>query len=242
MSYTHRMTKAGDAKRSSVLADATNLASAEGLTGLSFGLLSERTHVSKSTLQTLFGTKEDLQLAIVSAAVDVFTEAVLYPAESARIGLPRLRTLMMNWLDYLCAFDGGCIFISAASELDGRPGPVREALVRAILAYDKVMTQNIELAVRLGELPPDTDSAQLTFELRALVTQANQDIQLLSSPHALPSARAAVDRLLPDVAVHEPAASRQVGRQPRRTGTATSGATEAVSSKAAGSGRRVRSQ
>ncbi|RIT42427.1 TetR/AcrR family transcriptional regulator [Mycobacteroides abscessus] len=194
------MTKAGDAKRSSLLADATNMASVEGLTGLSFGLFSERTRVSKSTLQTLFGSKEDLQLAILNKAVDVFTEVVMQPAESTRLGLPRLRMLMTNWLDYLGAFDGGCIFISAASELDGRPGPVRDALVRAIQAYNRVMAQNIELAVRLGELPSDTDVAQLTFELRAIVTQANQDVQLLCSPHALPYARAAIDRLLPTVA------------------------------------------
>jgi AcrR family transcriptional regulator len=193
------VTRVGDAKRSSILDRATNLASVEGLTGLSFGHLAERTQVSKSTLQTLFGSKENLQLAILNRAVAVFIEMVLHPAEATPHGLPRLRALMANWLDYLGAFDGGCIFVSASSELDDRPGPVRDALVRAVSAFDGILAQNVELAIRLGELPPDTVADQLTFELRAIVRQANHDVQLLSSPHALSFAHAAIDRLLPAI-------------------------------------------
>lgn len=190
------MTKLGDARRTSVLDQATHVASVEGLAGLSFGRLAEHTLVPKSALQTLFGTKQELQLAIIKAAVDVFVRTVFLPAEQHPEGLPRLRALMSGWVDYLQEFEGGCIFTSGASELDGHPGPVRDALADAVNAGEALITRDIKLATRLGELPPDTDADQLTFELHAMILQANHNLQLLQRPDALGRARIAIERLL----------------------------------------------
>lgn len=192
------MTKLGDARRTTVLDQATHVASVEGLTGLSFGRLAEQTLVPKSALQTLFGTKQELQLAIIKTAVDVFLRAVLVPAERHPEGLPRLRALMSAWVDYLQEFEGGCIFASGASELDGHPGPVRDALADAVYAGEVLITRDINLAIRLGELPPDTDAEQLTFELHAMILQANHNRQLLARSDALQRARVAIEcRLAP---------------------------------------------
>ncbi|OHV04562.1 TetR/AcrR family transcriptional regulator [Mycobacterium talmoniae] len=190
------MTKSGDARRTSVLDRATHVASVEGIAGLSFGRLADQTQVPKSALQTLFGTKQDLQLEIIKAAVDVFVRTVLLPAESQPEGLPRLRALMSAWVDYLEEFEGGCIFASGASELDGHPGPVRDALADAVSAGEALVTRDVKLAIRLGELPPDTDAEQLTFELHAMILQANHDRQLLHRDGALQRARIAIEHRL----------------------------------------------
>lgn len=193
------MTKSGDARRTSVLGQATHVASVEGLTGLSFGRLADKTQIPKSALQTLFGTKQELQLEIVKAAVEVFVRTVLGPAESVPEGLPRLRVLMAAWVDYLQEFEGGCIFASGASELDGHSGPVRDALADAVSAGELLITRDINLAIRLGELPADTDAEQLTFELHAMILQANHDRQLLRRDGALERARIAIERRLAPV-------------------------------------------
>jgi len=191
-----RVTRTGDARRTAILDRAMHVASVEGIEGLSLGRLAEALGTSKSGIQTLFGTKQELQLSIVAAASQVFERDVLLPAERRPAGLPRLRALMSAWIDYLETFEGGCVFVAAASELDGRPGPVRDAVAGAVARADALVRRDIDLARRLGELPPDTDVDQLVFELHAMVLQANHDRQLLARTEALTRARTAVDRLL----------------------------------------------
>ncbi len=173
-----------------------HVASVEGIEGLTLGRLAEVLRISKSGIQTLFGTKQELQLSIVAAASRVFERDVLSPAEQQPAGLPRLRALMSLWIDYLETFEGGCLFVAAASELDGRSGPVRDAVAEAVTRADALLRRDVDLALRLGELPSDTDVEQLVFELHAMVLQANHDRQLLGRKDALTRARNAVDRLL----------------------------------------------
>lgn len=192
------MTRTGDARRMAIVDRAMHVASVEGLEGLTLGRLADVLHTSKSGIQTLFGTKQDLQLAIVAAAAEVFERDVLQPAGQQPAGLTRLRALLSLWIDYLETFAGGCLFVAAASELDGRPGPVRDAVAAAVVRADALLQRDIDLALRLRELPPDTDAGQLVFELHAMVLQANHDRQLLGRGDAPARARNAVSRLLGD--------------------------------------------
>ncbi|MFI9503761.1 TetR/AcrR family transcriptional regulator [Nocardia sp. NPDC052566] len=190
------MTRTGDTRRAAIVDRAVHVASMEGLEGLTLGRLAEALNTSKSGIQSLFGTKQELQLSIVAAASQVFERDVLLPAEQQPAGLPRLRALMSLWIDYLETFEGGCLFVAAASELDGRSGPVRDAVTVAVGRADALLHRDVELARRLHELPPDTDVEQLVFELHAMVLQANHDRQLLGRTDALTRARNAVNRLL----------------------------------------------
>jgi AcrR family transcriptional regulator len=190
------MTRTGDARRDAIVDRAMHIASVDGLEGLTLGRLAEALRTSKGGIQTLFGTKQDLQLSIVAAASRVFARDVSLPAEREPAGLARLRALMSLWIDYLETFEGGCFFVAAASELDGRSGPVRDAVAEAVARADALLQRDIELAVRLRELPSDTDVEQLVFELHAMVLQANHDRQLLARKDALARARTAVNRLL----------------------------------------------
>ncbi|WP_371649302.1 MULTISPECIES: hypothetical protein [unclassified Streptomyces] len=65
-----------------------DVASLEGLEGLSIGRLATDLRLSKSGVQTLFKTKENLQLAVAEAAREAFTEAVIRPAGTAPPGPP----------------------------------------------------------------------------------------------------------------------------------------------------------
>ncbi len=190
------MTKPGDDRRTAVLQTAVHVASVEGLEGLTLGRLAGATGMGKSALQALFGTKERLQLAIVAYAVEVFHSDVLSASADAPDGVDRLRALMSSWIDYLVTFDGGCLFVASASELDGRPGPARDAIVEAVVTGERLLLHQARLARRLGELPGSLDPEQVVFELHAVLLKANHDRQLLGRDEAFDRARAAVERIL----------------------------------------------
>src|SRR6476661_4051000 len=118
----------GERSRTAILREAARLATVEGLDGLSLSRLADAVGMSKSGLFAHFGSKEELQLATVEAASAIFDELVIDPAEEAAPGLPRLRAYIDGFLEHveLSVFPGGCFFVSAMSELDTRPGPVRD--------------------------------------------------------------------------------------------------------------------
>jgi AcrR family transcriptional regulator len=181
------------------------LASVEGLEGVSIGRLAEETGMSKSGLAGLFGNKTELQLATVHAAARVFTDRVFRPTRGEH-GLPRLRRLLDAWVDYLDSFPGGCFFIAAAAEFDGRPGPVKEAIKALIRAGLEALRDEIRIAQKCGELRSDIDDRQLAWELHGFVLEANLAQQLFADRSAYARARRAIrDRLERAEARHAPA-------------------------------------
>lgn len=186
------MTKAGDERRAAVVEQAIDVASVDGFDGLTFGSLATATGVGKPALQTLFGTKETLQLAVLEAATRVWQDRVLRRSGSQPDGLPQLRALVNAWIDYLPTFRGGCPFIAGAGELDGHPGSVRDALADAVRRGEDLVRRQTALAIRLGELAAGTDPDQVAYELHAVLLKANHDLQLFGDPSALDRARSAV--------------------------------------------------
>ncbi|CCB74216.1 MULTISPECIES: TetR/AcrR family transcriptional regulator [Streptomycetaceae] len=177
------------------------VASVEGLEGLTIGRLAADLGMSKSGVLGHFGTKETLQLAALERASAIFTRAVWDPAAEATPGLTRLRAVCEGWIRYLererAAFPGGCLFTTAVVEFDGRDdGPVRDAVARLFRTWRRRLIVDLRIAVRAGELPPDTDPRQLAFELIGLYMGLNQAIQLLRDPQAPTRTRKALTRLL----------------------------------------------
>src|SRR3989440_5910283 len=118
----------GERSRAAILREAARLATVEGLDGLSLAHLADAVGMSKSGLFAHFGSKEELQLATVEAASSIFEEEVIEPARETPTGVPRLRAYIKRFLDHVeeGVFPGGCFFVSAVSELDTHPGPVRD--------------------------------------------------------------------------------------------------------------------
>ncbi len=183
----------GERRRQAILAVAVDLASTQGLEGLSVGLLATRLRMSKSGLFAHFGSMEGLQLAVLEAARGVFVEKVVRPALAAPRGLPRLWALVDRWLDYVQrkVFRGGCFFASASLEFDGRPGPVRDRIAAIMREATDTLHVAVEKAVAEGHLARATRADQLAFELHALAMEANWSFQLFGDPSALALARSA---------------------------------------------------
>lgn len=166
--------------RTAALAAAVRRASVEGLEGLTIGRLAEELSMSKSGLFGLFGSKEELQVATFEHAVERFTRDVWLPVARRQPGLPRLLALLDRWLAYhrRRALPGGCLVTTATIEFDARPGPLRDAVVRARQLMHSLLENDIRTAVEAGELPADTDAADLAFSLYAIASAASQAIQL----------------------------------------------------------------
>ena len=166
--------------RAEVLDVAVRRASIEGLEGLTIGRLAGELSMSKSGLFGLFGSKEELQVAAFEKAVDHFTREVWRPVAGRRPGLPRLLALVDRWLAYhrRRALPGGCFVTTATIEFDARPGPLRDAVARARRQMHAALEADIRIAVESGDLPADTDPADLAFTLYALASAASQAIQL----------------------------------------------------------------
>ncbi|WP_405885052.1 TetR/AcrR family transcriptional regulator [Streptomyces sp. NBC_01136] len=184
--------------RGRIIESALTLASAEGLEGLTIGRLATDLGMSKAGVIGHFGTKEALQLAVLDAAVERFRLRVPARAVGARPGTERLTRAFDEWIDYMAEGEGhgGCFLTSVASEFDGRPGPVRDAVLAALTSWSAYVAAELNTAVAARELPPRTDLDQLAFELNGVALAAHQSIQLHRDPLAPTRARRAIARLL----------------------------------------------
>jgi AcrR family transcriptional regulator len=184
----------GDRTRQAILEVAVDVASAEGLEGLTIGRLASELSMSKSGLFAHFGSKEEMQLATVEAARDIFIREVIRPSFEAEKGLPRLWKLCDVWLAYVRTevFRGGCFFAAAAAEFDGRPGLVRDRIAGIMKEWLATLRGSINEAREAGQLNADADPAQLAFELNALEMGANWAFQLYGDRQAFSRARDAI--------------------------------------------------
>src|SRR4051795_9979224 len=83
----------GARSHQAILHAAAQLATVEGLDGLSIGRLAEHIGMSKSGLFAHFGSKEELQLATVEKAQEVYDAEVIAPALAEPDGVQRLEAL-----------------------------------------------------------------------------------------------------------------------------------------------------
>jgi len=184
--------------RRDILAKAVDLASVEGLDGLTVGRLADAISMSKSGLFAHFGSKEDLQLAVVDAAREIFVREVLLGAPEGPAGLGRLAHLSAAWLGYVekGLFRGGCFFAAVSSEVDDRPGRVRDKVVDLTRSWIDLLEAEAAEAQAVGELTGEPDPAQLAFEIHAFVQEANWSFQLHGDGAAFGRAARAIDRAL----------------------------------------------
>ncbi|NJD35089.1 MAG: TetR/AcrR family transcriptional regulator [Betaproteobacteria bacterium] len=190
----------GEQTRQAILDEAFSLASCVGVGGLSIGMLAERTRMSKSGLFAHFGSKEELQLAVLRESQMRFAEVVLRPALRQPRGLARLRAVIVNWLDWTRAVNlpGGCVINAAAAEFDDQPGPLREEVKNALLALRRSLGELVARAIESGELRPDTDIEQFVFELNGIYQATQQNRRLFNDQDADRRALLAFDRLVRD--------------------------------------------
>lgn len=213
----------GHATRAAIVEAALALARRDGLEGLTIGVLAEQMRMSKSGVFAHFGSREELQLAVIDEYAARFIDQVLRPAVRRPRGLPRLRAMLQNWLALLAReLEQGCLMIGGASEYDDRPGPLRDAMVRIIEGWRLELVRAIEQAKEEGHFKRDVDAGQLVFEIYGLMLVLHQEARLLHSPDSVKRASTALARLLDAARARRATAPSPARRAQHRAATAQS--------------------
>ena len=180
--------------RQEILRVAMDIASAEGLEGLSIGRLASELKMSKTGIFAHFGSKVQLQLATVDAAKQVFLQQIVQPALKHSRGKARLEAMLENWIGYVerIVFRGGCFFAAASAEFDSRPGAVRDEIANLTKAWLVALQDEIAFARSSGEIRTSVDPVQLAFEVHAYVQEANWAFKLFNDKSAFARARRAI--------------------------------------------------
>jgi AcrR family transcriptional regulator len=190
----------GQRSRNAILDAAARLATVEGLDGLSIGHLADHIGMSKSGLYAHFASKQDLQLATIDTALDIFQREVIDPAVKVADPRAQLEALCDYFLDHLerRVFPGGCFFVAVAAEFDTHPGAVKERIAAIQNAWLQRFESLIVQSQGNGEIRADEDAKQLCFELDAYLLMANMSFVLHNDARALERAstafRARLDR------------------------------------------------
>lgn len=154
--------------------------------------------MSKSGLYAHFGSKEELQLATINAAQELFDADVINPALHAGAGLARVQALCERFLSHIerGVFPGGYFFASVAAELDTRPGPARERIAAVQSSWANLIASGLREAQDQRQRDPDASIEQLTFEINELLAHANTVFMLQGDHTAFDLARRPIhDRL-----------------------------------------------
>jgi len=186
----------GERSRNAILREAGQLATVEGISGISISRLAGAVGMSKSGLFAHFVYKEELQVATIEMARGVFTKQVIEPALALPTGLERLRQLGENFLRYVEGglYPGGCIFASVAAEMAMRPGPVRDGAVAVLDEFSRQVATAIRDAQAEGAIDPAEDAAQLAFELAGYLSLANTQFAFRQEAAPINRARRALER------------------------------------------------
>jgi len=192
----HPTSSKGAATRELIIDRAYGIAARAGLEGLSIGDLAQAVGMSKSGVFAHFGSREDLQLAVLDEGGRRFGEFVLMPALRKPRGLVRLRAIVERWFDWVRENQHGCLVMSAISEYDSRPGPLHDAVVERVQRWRNDTTRATQMAIDSGELRADTDPRQVAFEIFGIALALHHDTRLFDAAVARAQAEHAFDRLI----------------------------------------------
>ena len=194
----------GQQSREAILLAAARLATLRGLDGLSIGDLAAEVGMSKSGLYAHFKSKEELELATIETAAQIFREDVLSPALAGSPGVRRLLALVDAFLSHLQrrVFPGGCFFAAVAAELDTRPGRARDRVAEIQRDWLALLEQCFVDAQTNAEIASPTDVGQAVFETQAMLLAANFLFVMSADPSRLKQARQGIEHVLTRLSSH----------------------------------------
>lgn len=183
----------GQTRRNRILDQAIKTASEQGLEALTIGQMAAKLGMSKSGLFAHFGSKENLQLASIERAQEIFEDAVLAGVEEGIQGIALLWSLCDLWLKHLehRAFPTGYFFTGAFMEYGERRGPLSRSLRTVIQTWLKSLKRSVQQAQDLKELRTESTAGEIAFELDALLVGVYR-ARLAGSGDAYRTARGAI--------------------------------------------------
>lgn len=165
----------GERTREKIVVKAMHWAACEGLGTLSIGKLARKMGISKSGLFLHFGSKENLETAVVKQAGDLFFQHVLQPPEEDRLkGIDRLWTLCDLWLKFVegRVLPGNYFFNGALFHCAEQDGTIAQRIREIVWQWLKALRQAIEQGQWMGELVDSVDPKQTALELNGLLLNA----------------------------------------------------------------------
>lgn len=192
-----KLMRKGEATRMAILESALESASKNGLEGLTIGALAEQMSMSKSGVFAHFGSREDLQIAVIKLYHHRFEQEIFYPSLKEARGLPRLVSMFSLWIERVSKEVAlGCIYISGAIEYDDRDGVIRDELVNMVSTWQNALMRAAEQAIELKHLQADTDPKQLIYEMHGIILSLHHDVRFLRKTDSLQRAKTAFERMI----------------------------------------------
>lgn len=177
----------GAETRRLILDEAMKIASVHGIQGITIGDLAKKVGMSKSGLFAHFENKDNLQLEILKLASEMFVNKVLLPAFEAPKGVPRIKAIFENWIEYLnddSTLPGGSVFISASFELDDRPGLLKDFVHKSqndlILSIEKA----VQIAIDCNHFKTSTNKSEFAWKFYSYVLGYHHFQRMLHNPKA----------------------------------------------------------
>jgi len=188
----------GVESRHAILDAAARLATTHGLDGLSIGELASHIGMSKSGLYAHFKSKEELELATIDAAAEIFENDVIRKIPESLRGIARVTALSEAFFEHLArrVYPGGCFFATVAAQLAPRPGRARDRVMQLQGAWVAQFTAALRQARDDGELPPEADLEQLVFEITAMMFRSNFSWIVTEDKRVLNLARVGIQNIL----------------------------------------------
>jgi AcrR family transcriptional regulator len=173
--------------RSLIIEAALRMVSRQGIEGLTLGALAKDVGMSKSGLFAHFRAKDHLQLSVLKTATERFVGTVLKPAFREPRGEPRIRALFELWIAHLndaASLPGGSVLIAASTELDDRPGPLRDFVKDAQQSLMANVARAAKIAVEEGHFRQDLDVELFAWSLYSFVLGYHHFKRMLEDPKA----------------------------------------------------------
>jgi len=186
----------GEDTKNMVLEVGLDMASQLGLECVTIGNLAKATKLSKSGLFAHFESKENLQIEILNHAARVFSESVIIPSLKTEAGIPRIRALVDNWIQWTSELTGGCIFVTASADFTDRPGRVRDVLLNQQKEWIDCLKRIAQSAVAIGDFRKDIDDDQFAFDLYSLLLGFHLYFNLLDDAEIRKRQEAALTRII----------------------------------------------
>jgi AcrR family transcriptional regulator len=186
----------GELTKRTILDAGLKMATQLSLESVTIGNLAKATRMSKSGLFAHFQSKENLQIAILQHAGELFAEGVIFPALTVKAGIPRIKALVDNWIRWSSKMTGGCIFVSSSAEFTDRPGKVRDFLLEQQEQWIDSLRRIARSAIEAGDFRKDIDCDQFAFDLYSLLLGFHLYDKMLNSADTQKRQQAALERLL----------------------------------------------
>ena len=119
----------------------------------------------------------------------------MIPALQTEAGIPRIRSLVKNWINWASSHAGGCLFVTASNEFSNREGIVRTFLLHQQEAWVGILRKVARSAIKTGEFRQDSDCDQFVFELYSLLLGFHLYHHLLHSEEIDTRKSVALDQL-----------------------------------------------